>query len=163
LTTRFEDARNSISEHYYLNIEMNKAARRMYDAHLEPEPDARALQSRSMPRQIIEVEALNNPIILNIGFYFSKEKRPLAVVFCFSVSHKGYSRKGSIEREYVGDRTESAFDSYSAQYLQSARTSVMAAYDERALKSASIKNPNKIAVFVGKIFYQILEQWSHLK
>jgi hypothetical protein len=163
MPTRFEDERNNIYEHYYFDVEMNKTARKMYEAALVPEPDARASMSLGMRKPFSNFEALNNPIALNIGFYFSKKTAPLAVVFRFTISYKDYSRKGSIEREYVGAHTEGDFDTYSIRYLQSARTVVTAVCDEYALKTSNIKNPTEITIVVSKIYYQILEQWSHLK
>jgi hypothetical protein len=160
---RFEDERNDIRECYYLDAEMNRALLESYTAGVGPEPYLRS-KSRSTSSYVLKPEALRNLVILNIGFYFKKETAsPLIVVFWFRVSHQRYSRKGEVDRTYNADRTKSAFNSYSSQCLQSARTIVMAECDERALDTTSIKIPIDIAVFVSKIYYQILRHWSDLK
>jgi hypothetical protein len=156
--TRFEDERNDIREYYFFDAEMNRALLESYNAPIEPEAYVNR-KSRSTFSYISKPVAR---VTLDIGFYFKKETTsPLMVVFWFRVSHQHYSRKGEVERTYNGDRTEAAFNSYSGQFLQAARTMIIAACDERALENANIKWQFD-AVFVSKIYYEILKHWSDL-
>jgi hypothetical protein len=160
MTTRFEDERNDIREYYFFDPEMNRALLESYNA--QGEPEAYVNRKSQVPFSYISKPVAR--VTLDIGFYFKKETTsPLMVVFWFRVSHQHYSRKGEVERVYNGDRTEAAFNSYSSQYLQSARTIIIAACDAQALENSNIKLPISVAVFVSKIYYEILKYWSELK